>query len=163
MIRRLIVLRHAKSDWDSDASTDHDRPLNARGRRDSPRVGRELAKLSWAPELVLSSDAVRAVETWRRMADAFDDVPLRLLPSLYLAGYEAVCEALDDLPATLGTVMVVGHNPGWEELVARLSGKEPKVTTANAVLLTIEAPSWPEAATRMSRWRIAHHLRPKDL
>lgn len=162
MVRRLIVLRHAKSDWDSDAASDHERPLNARGRRDSPRVGRRLVELGWSPELVLSSDAVRAVETWRRMADAFDEVPLRLVPSFYLAGPDVVCEALSDLPAELGTVMVVGHNPGWEQLVERLTGKERTVTTANAILLTLDASSWAEAA-RSARWRFAEHLRPKDL
>jgi phosphohistidine phosphatase len=163
MLRRLIVLRHAKSDWDSDAPSDHRRPLNARGRRDSPRIGRRIAELGWEPDIVLASDAVRTVETWRRMADAFDDVELQLRPSFYLAGPTAVREALAELPDGVRTAMVVGHNPGWEGLVAELGGRAVKVTTANAVLMTTDAPSWEAACARLGQWTIAHHLRPKDL
>jgi phosphohistidine phosphatase SixA len=163
MIRRLIVLRHAKSDWDSNASSDHERPLNARGRRDSPRIGRRIAELGWTPDVVLASDAVRTAETWRRMADAFDEVELQLLPSFYLAGPDVVCDALAELSDAVTTAMVVGHNPGWEGLAARLSGKAVKVGTAHALLMTLDAPSWAVAAARPGQWRIAHHLRPKDL
>jgi len=164
MERRLIVLRHAKSDWDSDATNDHERPLNKRGRHDAPRVGRRLAKLGWQPELVLSSDATRARETWLRMSDTFDETTdVRYLPSLYLAGYEAVCAALEDVPATIATLMVVGHNPGWEVMVGQLIGEAVELTTANAALLAMEAASWSEAVAQTGHWELRRTVRPKEL
>jgi phosphohistidine phosphatase len=163
MDRRLIVMRHAKSAWDTPAPSDHERPLSSRGRRDAPRVAKELCKRGWAPELVVSSDATRARETWQRMSDAFDEVEARLLPELYMAGLDAVRAALGDVPPTTSTVMVVGHNPGWEELVERLTQVQVRMTTANAALLGIEASSWHEAMSMAGRWRLERLVRPKDL
>jgi phosphohistidine phosphatase len=164
MERRLIVLRHAKSDWDTDAPTDHERPLNKRGRHDAPRVGRRLAKLGWEPQLVLASDAARARETWLRMSDAFEDaIEVRYLPSFYLGGYDAVRTALEDVPAALSTLMVVGHNPGWEVMVGHLIGEAVELTTANAALLTVEAPGWPAAIAQAGHWELRRTVRPKQL
>jgi phosphohistidine phosphatase len=163
MDRRLIVMRHAKSAWETAAPSDHQRPLSSRGRRDAPRVAKELGKRGWAPELVLCSDAERAKETWRRMSDAFEQAEARLLPALYLGGFEAVRDALSDLPAIARTVMVVGHNPGWEEMVGRLTSVAVRMTTANAALLCIEAPSWRQAMALAGQWRLERLVRPKEL
>jgi len=163
MERRLIVMRHAKSDWESEAPGDHERPLSKRGRRDAPRVGKRLAKLGWKPELVLSSDATRATETWQRMSDAFEETEVRYLPSFYMAGPEAVRQAAADVPATVSTLLVLGHNPGWEGLLESLAGKQKRLTTANAALLHVEAESWPEALSKAGDWRLKKVIRPKDL
>ena len=69
MKRRLIVMRHAKSSWKDPGQTDHERPLNGRGRRSAPLVAARLAELGWAPTRVHSSDAARTVETWRGMEE----------------------------------------------------------------------------------------------
>ena len=156
-------MRHAKSAWDTSAPGDHERPLNGRGRRDAPRVAKELCRRGWVPELVVASDAVRARETWQRMSDAFAEVEVRLLRELYLGGLDAVRAALGEVPATTSTVMVVGHNPGWEELVERLTQVQVHMTTANAALLRIEAPSWHEAMAMAGSWRLERLVRPKDL
>jgi hypothetical protein len=74
MQRRLMIMRHAKSAWSSDVASDHERPLNKRGRRDAPRVGKRLAKLGWVPEFVVSSDSRRTRETWERMQRRFPEV-----------------------------------------------------------------------------------------
>ena len=163
MQRRLIIMRHAKSSWNEEEPDDHERPLSNRGRRDAPRVAKELGRRGWIPELVLSSDAVRAKETWRRMADAFDEVETRLLPQLYLGGIDAVRDALRDVPSTTSTVMVVGHNPGWEEMVTHLTSVQVHMTTANAALLRIDAASWPEAVAMAGAWSLERLVRPKEL
>jgi phosphohistidine phosphatase SixA len=73
MRRRLMIMRHAKSSWKGQVPTDHDRPLNTRGRRDAVRVGKRLAKLGWVPDLVVSSDSRRTRETWERMQRRFPE------------------------------------------------------------------------------------------
>ncbi|RMG16749.1 MAG: histidine phosphatase family protein [Planctomycetota bacterium] len=163
MERRLIVLRHAKSSW-STGAPDRERPLNARGRRDAPRVGRALAEQGWIPEQVLCSDALRARETWARMCAAFDPTPRhRCLPELYLAGPAEVGPLLEDLPDELGCALIVGHNDGWERVVEWLTGIEIRLTTCNAALLRVAAKDWAGAVARAPGWELAGVLRPKEL
>jgi phosphohistidine phosphatase len=162
MRKRLIVLRHAKSAWDTDALSDHDRPLNKRGRADAPRVGQALADLGWKPEWVLLSDAARTRETWKRMRSFFDEgVELRASRSLYHAGFAELAEHVRALSDTVETVMVIGHNPGWEEVASRLSQQEIELTTANAALLETAAGSW--AAALKKTWTLHRVIRPKEL
>jgi phosphohistidine phosphatase len=164
MLRRLIVLRHAKSDWDTDAATDHERPLNKRGRRDAPRVADHMAELGWKPEKVFSSDARRTRETWKRMRKAFDSgIKAKFTKSLYHTGIGAVREVVASVPDKVETVMVIGHNPGWESVIDTLTGEEVRLTTCNAALLSIEADSWADAISTDAAWNLDRVLRPKDL
>jgi phosphohistidine phosphatase len=164
MKRRLIVLRHAKSDWGTGADSDHERPLNKRGRKDAPRVGDRLAELGWIPQRVVSSDALRTRETWELIRDKFDPPPdVTFTRRLYHAGIAPVREVLGELPATIGTVMVIGHNPGWESVVQILSGQDVPMSTCNAALLEIDDDSWTVAAARDAAWRFVDVVRPKEL
>jgi phosphohistidine phosphatase len=164
MERRLIVLRHGKSSWDTDAVTDHDRPLNKRGRRDAQRIGKHMVELGWAPERVVSSDSRRTKETWKRMKEAFEGEPeVGFTRELYLTGIAAVREALAKVPDDVATVMVIGHNPGWEGVVDVLTGEEVRMTTCNAALLSVEADSWSDAVAMDSCWKLHNVLRPKEL
>jgi phosphohistidine phosphatase SixA len=164
MERRLIVLRHAKSSWETEAATDHDRPLNKRGRRDAQRVGKRLAKLGWEPELVFSSDSKRTRETWERLKESFDDATeATFTRDLYHAGIGAVRSALAAVPDSIKTVMVIGHNPGWEGVVDVLTGGEVTLTTCNAALVLVEADSWTDAAALDGLWKLDTLLRPKEL
>lgn len=163
MERRVIVLRHAKSSWKTDAG-DHDRPLNKRGQRDAPAVAARLAELGWSPERVISSDATRTRETWGLMADAFDPAPeVTFTPELYLAGPEEVANALTGLSDDVTTVMVVGHNDGWEQVVTWLSDACEAMTTCNAALLSVEADCWAEAIFLAPGWTLHDVVRPKEL
>ena len=160
---RLIVLRHAKSDQYSDAPTDHDRPLNDRGNRSAPLIGAKLAELGWVPQVVVSSDARRTRETWERMKDALGGAPrVELTRSLYLAGPSEVRAALRELGPEVGTAMVIGHNPGWEDVVYGLCGVRVRMTTCNAALLEVKEESWAEALERRD-WHFDQVLRPKEL
>ncbi len=163
MQRRLIVMRHAKSSWTSSATSDHERPLNGRGRKDAPRIAAALHARGWWPDAVVSSDATRTRETWALMAAA--DVPevadVRFEPGLYHAGWREVHASAATWPQRWETVLLLGHNPGWEALAARLSDVWAEMTTANAALLTCEAERWIEALE--GQWELEETLRPKEL
>ena len=162
MERRLILLRHAKSSWDSDARTDHERPLNGRGKHDAPRVGEVLAERGWVPEYVASSDAKRTTQTWKRMREAFDgDAEVVFSRDLYGGGLDEIQDAAHEWPDRLDTVMVIGHNPGWEHAASVLSGITLGMTTCNAVLLRGDGDSWAEALVQ--RWELVDVIRPREL
>ena len=166
MKRKLILLRHAKSAWDTDAATDHERPLNKRGRRDAPRVAAKLAELGWLPERVYSSDSSRTKETWDRMKDTLSpkgsSPEVTFSSELYQAGLEAIRTLIGKGDRKVETILVIGHNPGWEDAVEALTGKSVRLTTCNAVLLSTKSDSWSEALGSAS-WKIEHVLRPKEL
>src|SRR4029453_11419712 len=112
MQRRLMLMRHAKSAWQSQAPTDHERPLNERGRRDAPRVGKRLAKLGWVPDHVVGSDSRRTQETWERMQKHFPEARVRFTRALYAGGPTELQTEVARLSANVRTVLVLGHNPG---------------------------------------------------
>jgi len=162
MNRRLVLMRHAKSDWETGLE-DHARPLNARGRRDAPRIGHALVEHGWVPDVVVLSDSARTTETWARMQGAFDVVPpVRSTRQLYLAGLGALQEVVAELDPRFQTVLALGHNPGWESAAGRLSGQPLRMTTANAVLLELVAGPWAQAISTPAE-RLHSVLRPKEL
>jgi phosphohistidine phosphatase len=141
----LIVMRHAKSDWNAGAETDHARPLNARGRREAPKVGELLRERKARPDLVLSSDSNRTRQTFEGLEKGLGELSVRFEPSLYHAGLSEVRALATTVPTTIGTLMVLGHNPGWETMVLELSGEPIEMKTADAAILTSDAATWPEA------------------
>jgi phosphohistidine phosphatase len=164
MKRKLIVLRHAKSAWPNNTPTDHARPLSKRGRSDAPRVGARLSALHWQPQWVIASDALRARQTWESMQGALGQgATVRFVRELYDAGAGAVWQVLTELPDDVHTAMVIGHNPGWEEVVEEFTGYDVQLTTCNAALLSIDAESWASAASQAGGWSIEHIVRPKEL
>lgn len=121
-LRRLIVLRHAKSARPGGV-TDHERPLAPRGRRDAPAAGRALAEADCLPGLALCSTAVRARRTWELAAAQWGTPPpVRYDPRLYAAGVPELLAVVHETPADVETLLLVGHNPGLEDLVLTLAG-----------------------------------------
>ena len=163
MLRRLILLRHTKSDWESGADTDHARPLNARGRRDAPRVAAKLVELGWLPAVVISSDAVRTRETWALMKDAFDGVEAAFTEDLYLGDLAAIRTAAAAVGPTARCLMLIGHNPGWEDAASTLAQRGVSLTTCNAAMLTVEADTWVAAFDDVDAWQLEQVVRPKEL
>lgn len=125
--RELLVLRHGKASADPRWATDFERPLAPRGERDAPAVGRWLAAQDLAPDRVLASTAARAAATARAVvAELGDDgAPIDWHDDLYLAPVTVLLAHLSRLPDDCARALVVGHNPGLEELVTRLSGSHP--------------------------------------
>ena len=147
MTKTLLVLRHAKSDRGDPAIRDHDRPLTPRGEADAPRMGMALGALGAIPDCLLTSTARRARETARLAAAAMGyDGPVVEEPGIYAASVEsvlAVLRACDDV----STVLLVGHNPGLEELVCLLTGgvgAEPivRLPTAGLACLALDITEW---------------------
>ncbi len=121
-MNRLVVLRHAKSEWPPQVG-DHDRPLSPRGLRDAPRAGAWIAEHVGELDQVIVSDAVRARETWDRAGGALMYAgPTSFDPRVYNACLDDLLAVLAELPDHVGTVLLVGHNPGCGELATHLSG-----------------------------------------
>jgi phosphohistidine phosphatase len=132
---RLILFRHAKAERDSESGDDFDRPLAPRGRSEAKAMGEQLAALGFRPDLVLISPALRTRETWELAAEALPPgVETCLEPRLYNADSTAIRRLAEAAGEGRGTVVVVGHNPGLQELAVRclLEGAAPSSFMARA-------------------------------
>lgn len=155
---RLMLLRHAKSDW-PDGVADIDRPLARRGREAAPRMGAYMADEGLHPDLVLVSPARRARETWDLVAPALGEVETRSEPRIYEAPAERLLQVVREAGRARG-LMLVGHNPGFEDLARRLVGHgdryayarlAQKYPTAGLAVIDFPAQTWAEAAERGGR------------
>jgi phosphohistidine phosphatase len=150
--RRLVLLRHAKSDWPDVA--DHDRPLAKRGRRDAPVVGRWIGESGYAPDAVICSTARRARETWELVSTGLTvgapgaSPAVRYEPRVYEATVLGLLMLVREFDAAWRTALVVGHNPGIAELTAGLASPDcpPPQAFPTAAVAVLELPgSWAEA------------------
>lgn len=163
MERRIVVMRHAKSDWNTKAQTDHERPLNDRGRRSAPLVAKHLAAMDWQPQHILSSDARRTRETAELLLDEWEDgIGVEFTSKLYLAGPAELKFELCAVSDEVETLLVLGHNPGWESVVHRLSDVGVTMKTATAAMLQTDAcESWSEAFH--SDWMLHEIINPREI
>ncbi len=160
-MRRLILMRHAKSSWDAGVASDHARPLNKRGQKDAPRMAQELVQLGWLPDHVISSDAQRTRETWAGMEPVFgSEIPVRFERGLYHGGLGDLQSSADGWDVDWGTVLVLGHNPGWSHAAGALSSTMVQMTTANCALMEGDGATWADALS--SPWTLIDLLRPRD-
>ena len=153
--RRLILTRHAKSDWDDPMLDDHDRPLNKRGRRSAAELGEWLHSRGYEPDEVLCSTALRTRETWARVAAT----PLEVMPqvhyegTLYHAGPDVMLKALQK--ARGDVVMMIGHNPGIAAFACMLPARLPnhedfrRYPTGATLVLDFEADGWADVKAGM--------------
>lgn len=125
-LRRLTLVRHAKSDWSLPGQQDWDRPLNRRGQQDAPEMARRLRSRKFRPDLILTSPAVRALTTASIMARELKVSADRIAQDerLYLAGPPQIAEVIRELGGDVAHLMVFGHNPGITECANRLSAGE---------------------------------------
>jgi phosphohistidine phosphatase len=162
-MKTLLVLRHAKSSWDDQALDDHARPLNKRGQRDAPRMGTLVEDYGLIPDVVISSDAVRARLTAEAVAEAAHYAGEILLdPRLYLAGPADILSLLQQVRKDAGTVMIVGHNPGLETLVEQLTGERHDLPTAALAQIGLPIDQWRDLKPS-TRGRLVGLWRPKEL
>lgn len=118
--RTLVLLRHAKAEPPDNYADDFDRPLSRRGRGDAEAAGRWLVSAGLVPDLVLCSAAVRTRETWLSVSKAVGSVPVTFEQSLYLSNAVEALELIQETDATVGTLLVIGHNPTMSVLSALL-------------------------------------------
>ncbi|WP_245450854.1 SixA phosphatase family protein [Borborobacter arsenicus] len=158
-MRRLVFLRHAKSDRPAGVE-DHERPLSLRGRKASSLMGSYMAKEKLLPDRVLVSTARRTQETWNLACPAFtQDIARTDEQRLYDASADTILEVIRQTPSDVRTLLVIGHNPGLQELalklistpgpdLSRLRGKYP---TAGLVVIDFDIKRWSEAAAGTGR------------
>jgi len=162
-MKTLLILRHAKSSWKDEERPDHDRPLNKRGKRDAPRIGKLLAELQLVPQLIISSTAKRARKTASKVAKkcAYEGV-IELTGELYLAPPSQYLEVLRAIPDHIDRAMVVGHNPGAAELLIQLTGTESHLPTAALAQVELDIDTWRRLDDDI-RGRLIDLWRPREL
>ena len=168
MSRELFILRHAKSDWDSGASKDSERPLNKRGSKEAPKIGAWMHEQGLMPAQVYCSTAVRARETLQAVAKELrlPSTHIHFMDALYLADLRTLLKTLAEIPPQHTSAMLVGHNPGLDELVSYLSHKAVPFTASGKLMTTaclahFRLPDdWHELARMGELLRI---IRPADL
>jgi phosphohistidine phosphatase len=120
-MRRLMLLRHAKSDWTAPGARDHERPLTTRGRESAPKMGAYMARHALVPDLVIASTAARVVETLSLLLPAFAKAPKVVTDKrIYEAEADALLGVIKETPRTAHSLLLVGHNPGIAELASLL-------------------------------------------
>jgi phosphohistidine phosphatase len=156
-VSTLILLRHGKSDW-SGGESDHLRPLARRGRHQVEVAGRWLADNIGVIDLAVVSPAERTRETWRLAgAELAVPPPVREDDRVYAGSAPSLLGVLRELPGELATVVLVGHNPGMEDLVASLTGRSVPMPTSALAVIELPGP-WSAAADTAAELRA--HGRP---
>lgn len=162
MASTLIFMRHAKSDHGDPSLSDHDRPLNRRGRRDAPRMAQWLADQGCVPTRVLCSTAVRTRETLDLMCQVWRRPPeTEFCDSLYLAGCESILWTVESHHGDASPLLVLGHNPGMSVVSSVLAGCALEMPTAAIAVL-----SFPESIKNLgaeSDGVLTHFITPKTL
>ena len=162
MPRILYLLRHAKSSWKDDSLADFDRPLKKRGRDAAERMGKRLASEKLEDAVLICSPAARTRETAQlvlkhsrlRMDQRFDE-------RIYEASLRDLLQVVSEIPDEKQTVMLIGHNPGFEELVAFLTGEARPMPTCALAKIRVEVESW--KAVREGEGSLKLFLTPKGL
>lgn len=162
-MKTLLILRHAKSSWDDPGLRDHDRPLNRRGNRDAPRMGRLIAEQDLVPERIVSSTAERARTTAELAAAEWDcEVEVETTRALYLASPHAYVDVVEDMGGATERLMVVGHNPGISTLAMHLTGEVEFMPTAALAAVELDIDDWSELGSA-AEGRLIAFWRPKAL
>ncbi|MBN2896268.1 MAG: histidine phosphatase family protein [Campylobacterales bacterium] len=145
MKHTLLIMRHAKSCWDDPALPDQERPLNKRGAKAAPEMGRRIAKLGLRWDQIITSPAFRARATAEAVADAIGyEKELIISDALYFEGAFAICDLIRSIDESQKRVMIFGHNPDLHDLFERLSGQNLfKFPTAAYALFESKRP-WAE-------------------
>jgi phosphohistidine phosphatase len=169
-MRRLILLRHAKSDW-PDGVADQERPLALRGRTAAPRMGVYMAQQGLTADRVLVSPARRTRETWDLVCGQMPPVPtVSSEPRLYDASGARLLAVVREQPRQIHTLMLIGHNPGMEDLAATLIASGPagdleklgeKFPTGALAVIDLPVDDW--AATTPGNGRLDRFILPRDL
>jgi len=161
-MKTLLLLRHAKSDWDDPSLRDFDRPLAARGERDAPRIGKALRKRGPLPDLIVSSPAARAKATIEAVIKAAKlNLEIRFDEAVYGASSPELMKLIRRLPNGNSCVLLVGHNPGFEDLFGRLSGSHERMPTAALACIEFQIDHWEDVND--GEGKLAWLLTPKQL
>lgn len=164
-MKTLYLLRHAKSSWKNDSLKDHDRPLNSRGERDAPRMGKWLAANVPPPELILCSDSARTLATIAPVMEAWQlpDKVLQTTPKLYHASTEDLWELVQECSGSIDRLLLVGHNPGLTSFANSLCPQfnTENIPTAGFAAFSFKIKNWSEAEANEASFETYQY--PKNL
>ena len=154
-------MRHCKSSWDHPELGDHQRPLNRRGKRDAPKVGSKLRSMGLVPDCVVSSDSQRTIMSWSGVQSTLGAGCEPLFTNdLYHAGANDLRLVIEGQSCESQTLLVLGHNPGWEYFASWLAGSRHAMTTGNVAVFSADTDSW---KLEPSDWVLVEWLRPREL
>jgi len=162
-MKTLLIMRHAKSSWKDKNLKDRKRPLSKRGKRNAPQMGELIKEKELVPQMILSSDAVRAhqtVELFTGTSGFTGDV--KYIDDLYMAEAGEYLDALRKTPDDLERVMIVGHNPGLESLLPLLTGQVESLPTAAIAHLTLPIDHWKDL-NKHTKADLIEIWKPKEL
>jgi phosphohistidine phosphatase len=167
-VKRLFLLRHAKSAWDDPALLDRDRPLAPRGRKAAKRVARWAKRHAVNPQLVVCSSAVRARQTLQRVLPALGEPEVWIEVTLYAAGAETLLARIRTLPDEADEVMLVGHNPGLMDVLLLLAApgelrERASVNVPAGALAALEADVVRWADVAPGEARLTEFVLPREL
>ena len=161
-MKTLLLLRHAKSSWDDPALRDFDRPLSARGKRDAPRIGKALGERGPLPDLIISSPAARARETIEAVIKSTNiSISPQFDESIYGASSAELLSIIRRLPGEGSCALLVGHNPGFEDTISRLTGSPDRMPTAALACMEFQVDDWEDVED--GRGHLLWLLTPKQL
>jgi phosphohistidine phosphatase len=171
-MKHLILLRHAKSSWDDPVQRDFDRPLNKRGRKAARTIGREMRAQGLAFDAVIASPAARVVETLTDVADGYgESFAPEYEPRVYLASATTLLELVRHADDSAERLMIVGHNPGLENLALLLTREAPanglrrnlaeKYPTATLAEIALPVDRWSEVEA--GKGELSRFIRPRDV
>lgn len=162
-MKHLLVLRHAKSDWNNSRLSDYERPLNSRGQQDAPAIGKRLRDEELVPDLIITSSAERARVTAELAANtAGYEESIIYTRRLYHAGPDSYLEILRELGQAHERIMVVGHNPGIEYLIQLLTDESEVMPTAALAQIELPIEQWADLDDEVMG-KLVNVWRPKEL
>lgn len=148
-VKTLYIVRHAKSSWEDPLLDDFSRPLNDRGKRDAPRMGKRLKEKRIHPDLMVTSPARRALATCKRIAEVLDykEDKIKIDRDLYHAGHDEILQVIKSLKDKHDSVMIVGHNPGLTTFVNSIGKLSiDNVPTCGVAAFELPVTSWSDVA-----------------
>lgn len=161
-MKTLFLLRHAKSSWGDASLPDFERPLNERGQHAAPLIGEFMRRQKLRPDLILCSPAERARQTIALVSNtAAFKAELRYDERIYAATRARLHAVVSQIDEGVGKVLLVGHNPGLEELIESLTGEVLRMPTAALAHITLNIERWAE--TREQCGQLIRLVKPKEL
>jgi len=162
-MKKLLLMRHARSSWDDSNIPDHERPLKKKGKKDAERMGKMLKSKELQPDLILSSTALRAKQTAEIVAESCKcKKEIIYLDSLYMAEPSDILNSIEKNGKDKKTIMVIGHNPGLEAFLQIANGKVESLPTASIAYLTASVDYW-NKLEKAGNIKLKKLWRPKDL
>jgi len=170
-LKRLYLLRHAKSDWADPSLDDFDRPLNGRGRKSAPAIGRYMRREGLIPALVLCSPSRRTRQTWELLLGSLKaEPPVEFVDELYLAEPVRLLKRIGQVPEDIPSLLVIAHNPGLQALAHKLAGGgdtagrrrlAAKYPTGALAVLDCDVAAWDQLASGLCV--LERFVAPRDL